>query len=50
MFGIGTTELIIFVLILVLLFGSARLPKLARDLGSSLVEMRKGFKDGVDEE
>lgn len=50
MFGLGGYEVLIFVVILVLLFGSARLPKMARDFGSALTEMRKGFRDGVDSE
>ena len=49
MFGLGTQELLIFAFIAVLLFGSAKLPKFARDLGSSLVELRKGFKDGIED-
>lgn len=49
MFGLGAQELLIFIFIAVLLFGSAKLPKFARDLGSSLVELRKGFKDGIED-
>ena len=41
----GPTELIIVLLIVLLLFGGAKLPKLARSLG----EASKEFKKGVDE-
>jgi sec-independent protein translocase protein TatA len=44
MFGIGTQELLIFGVIAVLLFGS-RLPSVARSLGKSIVEFKKGMND-----
>ena len=43
--GIGAPELIIFLLVVLLLFGSTKLPKLARSLG----EAQKEFKKGVAE-
>jgi sec-independent protein translocase protein TatA len=43
--NIGPTELLIVLAIVLLLFGSAKLPKLARSLG----EAQKEFKKGVDE-
>ncbi len=43
--NLGPTELIIVLVIVLLLFGSTRLPKLARSLG----EASKEFKKGVDE-
>jgi sec-independent protein translocase protein TatA len=45
MFGIGTTELLIFLVVAMLLFGSARLPSLMRNLGRSAVEFKKGMRD-----
>ncbi len=45
MFGLGPTEIILIVLALVLLFGARKLPELARGLGRSTVEFRKGLKD-----
>ena len=42
--GIG--EIGIIVLVLVLLFGARKLPELARALGSSLTEFRKGRREG----
>lgn len=48
MFGIGPTELIIILIILVLLFGAKKLPELARSVGDSAKELRKGL-NGDDE-
>lgn len=40
---IGTTEIIVIALIILLLFGGAKLPSLMRSLGRSA----KDFKDGM---
>jgi sec-independent protein translocase protein TatA len=42
----GGTELIIVLIIVALLFGGSKLPKLARSLGSAKGEFEKGLKDG----
>ena len=39
--NLGPTELIIVLVIVMLLFGSAKLPKLARSLGESAKEFKK---------
>ncbi len=44
--NIGITELIIILVILLLLFGSSRLPQLARGMGKSINEFKKGIGEG----
>lgn len=43
--GLGTPELIIILVILVLLFGASKLPQLAKSVGSSVKELRKGMQE-----
>ncbi|MGE5796990.1 MAG: twin-arginine translocase TatA/TatE family subunit [Ignavibacteria bacterium] len=45
MFGLGTGEIIIIILVITLLFGAKKIPQLARSLGNSLSEFKKGAKD-----
>lgn len=40
----GPLEIIIIVALIVLLFGARRLPDLARSIGQSMKEFRKGLK------
>lgn len=47
MFGLGTQELLIFMVIVLVIFGSARLPSLMRNLGRSANEFKAGMKDPV---
>lgn len=49
MFGLGTQELLIFMVIVLVIFGSARLPSLMRNLGRSANEFKAGMKDPVNE-
>lgn len=42
-FGLGTTELIIVGVVVLLLFGS-RLPKVMRSLGEGIVEFKRGVQ------
>jgi sec-independent protein translocase protein TatA len=42
MFGIGTVEMVLIGSIAVMLFGG-RLPKVARSVGQSIVEFKRGF-------
>ena len=48
--NIGITELIIILVILLLLFGSTRLPQLAKGMGKSIREFKKGIGEGGDDE
>ncbi|MDL2260946.1 twin-arginine translocase TatA/TatE family subunit [Methanimicrococcus sp. OttesenSCG-928-J09] len=43
--GIGTTEIILIVAIIVLLFGASKLPELARSAGKSAGEFKKAQKE-----
>jgi sec-independent protein translocase protein TatA len=46
-FGVGTPELLVILVIVLLLFGAKKLPELARSLGSSVKEIRKGVNEGL---
>jgi len=45
MFGLGLGEILLILLIIILLFGARKLPELARGLGKSISEFRKGMKE-----
>jgi sec-independent protein translocase protein TatA len=42
----GGMELVIILLVILLLFGSTRLPQLARGMGKSISEFKKGISEG----
>jgi sec-independent protein translocase protein TatA len=44
--NVGLPELLIVLVVVLLLFGLARLPKLARSLGQASKEFRKGAAEG----
>lgn len=46
---LGGWELLIILVVVLLIFGSSRLPKIARGIGESAREVRKGFKDIKDD-
>ncbi|TET53778.1 MAG: twin-arginine translocase TatA/TatE family subunit [Actinobacteria bacterium] len=46
MFGLGPTELLIILAIVVLLFGASRIPQVAKSLGKASKEFKKGVEDG----
>ncbi len=43
--GLGATELIVILVILLVLFGGAKLPSLARGIGESIREFKKSSKE-----
>ena len=49
MFGISMQELLIVLAILLILFGGAKIPQLARSLGQSITEFKKGASGKDDE-
>ena len=50
MAGLGAPELIIVLVIVLVVFGGAKLPKLARSLGEAQKEFKKGSDEGMVEE
>ena len=49
MFGLGVTEVIILVGILVLLFGSRKIADLAQGVGDAVQILRKAFTSDLDD-
>ncbi|MCZ7532184.1 MAG: twin-arginine translocase TatA/TatE family subunit [Acidimicrobiia bacterium] len=45
--NIGGPELIVILVVVLLLFGAAKLPQLARSIGASAKEFRKGVEEGA---
>ena len=50
MFGLGYQELLLILVIVLILFGAQRLPDLARSLGSSVKEFKKGVAELKDDD
>ncbi len=49
MFGLGTPELVIILIIAFLIFGGKRLPEIGTGLGKAITSFRKGIKEVEDE-
>jgi len=45
--SVGAPELIILLVVVLLLFGSTKLPKLARSIGEASQEFKKGVSEGA---
>jgi len=50
MFGLGTREIIIIAVVLVILFGAKKIPELANGIAQAIKNLRKGFGGSVDSE
>jgi TatA/E family protein of Tat protein translocase len=49
MFGLGTQELLVILVIVLVMFGGSKLPEIARSLGKSMNEFKKGINEGASE-
>ena len=50
MFGLGTQELMVILVIVLVLFGGSKLPEIARSLGKSMREFKKGIDEGASDD
>jgi len=48
--NLGAPELIIIALVILLLFGATRLPKLGKSMGQSIKGFKQGLNDDVDDD
>ncbi len=46
MLGLGTTELLVILAIVFLMFGARKLPQLGNSLGKAITGFKKGLKEG----
>jgi sec-independent protein translocase protein TatA len=47
--GIGATELILIMVIVLIIFGAGKLPKVMSDLGKGIKSFKEGMKDEAKE-
>ena len=47
--GIGTWEILLIFLVILLMFGAKRIPEIARGIGKGVTEFKKGINDIQDE-
>lgn len=45
MYGLGPREIVIVAVVLVLLFGSKKIPELTRGIGDAIRNVKRGFSD-----
>ncbi|MCA9983287.1 MAG: twin-arginine translocase TatA/TatE family subunit [Anaerolineales bacterium] len=49
MLGLGTTELLIILVLVIVLFGVGRISKIGNELGKGISGFRQGLREGQDE-
>jgi len=49
LFGLGPTEIVLILLIVLLLFGGRKIPELMKGLGKGIREFKDGMKEGEEE-
>ncbi|MFO7767027.1 MAG: twin-arginine translocase TatA/TatE family subunit [Pelovirga sp.] len=49
MFGLGTQELLIILVLVMIIFGAGKLPQVGSSLGKGLRNFKKGMNDGEEE-
>jgi len=47
--GIGVTELVIILLIVLVIFGAGKLPQIGEGMGKAISNFKKSVKDGGDD-
>jgi len=50
MFGLGTREIVLLVVVIVLLFGASRIPALTKSIVDSIRHLRGAFSDDEDKD
>lgn len=48
MFGLGTQEMLIILVLVLIVFGAGKLPQVGSALGSGLRNFKKGLKDDIE--
>ncbi len=46
MFGLGTSELLLILVIILIIFGAGKLPQVGKSLGEGLRNFKDGMKEG----
>ncbi len=49
MFGLGASELVIILVIVVIIFGASRLPQLGKGLGEGIRNFKNSVREGKEE-